>query len=91
MGLFDKAKDKWNDTKNKWSERNKARAEKLAAKRDFKIDKLDTYSNPILTQIMFRQIASIYVILILKDLTIYYRLLIILFDLLFILNDLLEP
>ena len=39
MGLFDKAKDKWNDTKNKWNERNQARAEKLAAKRDFKIDK----------------------------------------------------
>jgi hypothetical protein len=41
MGLFNKAKEKWNDTKNKWNERNEARAEKLAAKRDFKIDKLE--------------------------------------------------
>tara|TARA_R110001583_G_scaffold182267_1_gene339954 strand:- start:893 stop:1162 length:270 start_codon:yes stop_codon:yes gene_type:complete len=41
MGLFDKAKEKWNDATSKWSERNKARAEKVAAKRDFKIDKLE--------------------------------------------------
>jgi len=41
MGLFNKAKEKWNETTNKWSERNKARTEKLAAKREFKIDKLE--------------------------------------------------
>ena len=41
MGLFNKAKEKWNDTTNKWSERNKARTEKLATKREFKIDKLE--------------------------------------------------
>jgi hypothetical protein len=41
MGLFNKAKEKWNETTNKWSERNKARTEKLATKREFKIDKLE--------------------------------------------------
>jgi hypothetical protein len=41
MGLFNKAKEKWNETTNKWSERNKVRTEKLAAKREFKIDKLE--------------------------------------------------
>jgi len=41
MGLFNKAKEKWNDTTSKWSARNKSRTEKLATKREFKIDKLE--------------------------------------------------
>tara|TARA_R110000796_G_scaffold74139_2_gene166515 strand:+ start:2560 stop:2829 length:270 start_codon:yes stop_codon:yes gene_type:complete len=41
MGLFNKAKEKWNDTKNKWNDRNQAKTDKVAAKREFKIDKLE--------------------------------------------------
>ena len=29
MGLFDKAKEKWNETKSRWSERKEARANKV--------------------------------------------------------------
>ena len=29
MGLFNKAKEKWNDTKNKWNDRNQAKTDKV--------------------------------------------------------------
>lgn len=41
MGLFDKAKQKWNETKSRWSERKEARANKVEEKRDYKLDKIE--------------------------------------------------
>ena len=41
MGLFDKAKEKWNETKSRWSERKEARANKVEAKSDYKLDKIE--------------------------------------------------
>ena len=41
MGLFDKAKEKWNETKSRWSERKEARANKVEEKRDYKLDKIE--------------------------------------------------
>jgi len=41
MGLFDKAKEKWNETKSRWSERKSARANKVEEKRDYKLDKIE--------------------------------------------------
>ena len=42
MGLFDKAKEKWNETKSRWSERKEARANKVEEKRDYKLDKIES-------------------------------------------------
>tara|TARA_R100001129_G_scaffold24924_1_gene16235 strand:- start:1795 stop:2085 length:291 start_codon:yes stop_codon:yes gene_type:complete len=48
MGLFDKAKEKWNEATSRWSERKKARQEKSEARedkvsdrRDYKLDKIE--------------------------------------------------
>ena len=48
MGLFDKAKQKWNDATSKWAERKEAKQEKADAreqkvddKRDYKLDKIE--------------------------------------------------
>ena len=41
MGIFDKAKEKWNETKSRWSERKEARANKVEEKRDYKLDKIE--------------------------------------------------
>ena len=41
MGLFDKAKEKWNETKSRWSERKEARVNKVEEKRDYKRDKIE--------------------------------------------------
>jgi len=48
MGLFDKAKQKWNDATSKWAERKEAKQEKAEAreqkvddKRDYKLDKIE--------------------------------------------------
>ena len=48
MGLFDKAKEKWNDATSKWSERKKAKQEtadareqKVDDRRDYKLDKIE--------------------------------------------------
>lgn len=41
MGLFDKAKEKWNETKSRWSERKEARANKVEEKRGYKLDKIE--------------------------------------------------
>ena len=41
MGLFDKAKEKWNETKSRWRERKEARANKVEEKRDYKLDKIE--------------------------------------------------
>ena len=48
MGLFDKAKEKWNDATSRWSERKKAKQEKVDAReqkvddrRDYKLDKIE--------------------------------------------------
>ena len=41
MGLFDKAKEKWNETKSRWSERKEARANNVEEKRDYKLDKIE--------------------------------------------------
>lgn len=41
MGLFDKAKQKWNETKSRWSERKEARANKVEEKRGYKLDKIE--------------------------------------------------
>ena len=41
MGLFDKAKEKWNETKSRWSERKEARANKVEEKRDYTLAKIE--------------------------------------------------
>ncbi len=48
MGLFDKAKEKWNDATSRWSERKEAkqqksdtREEKVSGRRDYKLDKIE--------------------------------------------------
>ena len=42
MGLFDKAKEKWNDATSKWADRKKAKQEKADA-REQKVDDMSDY------------------------------------------------